>query len=169
MHVNPEKEIVTTIVLRQPEKAAAIGQQLLAGQFEGMGRAEAERALAADPKDMAAVRQFAEAHGLRVVSENAAGRSVRVEGTIRQMETLFSVSMHQRRDGCGCEYLSYDGDIVVPQPLDGIVVAVLGLDRRPVARRHPTQLSGAERAGELERSGSGGQSVPSGGVPGKIG
>ncbi|HMF79330.1 MAG TPA: protease pro-enzyme activation domain-containing protein [Bryobacteraceae bacterium] len=136
LHVNPDREIVTTIVIRRPPQAAGVGERLLSGEFQSMGRQEAERTLAAAPQDLEVVRRFAAEHGLHVVSENAAARTMRVEGTIRQMEEAFGVSMHQRRDGAGHEYLSYDGDIALPQSLQDVVETVLGLDRRPVARSH---------------------------------
>ncbi len=136
LHVNPDREIVTTIVIRRPPQAASIGERLLSGQFEQMERQDAERAMAADPKDLQTVRCFAEQHSLHVVNENAAARTMRIEGTIRQMETAFGVCMQQRRDDAGHEYLSYDGQLVLPQPLQGVVEAVLGLDRRPIARSH---------------------------------
>jgi kumamolisin len=136
MRVNPDREIVTTIVLRRSAQAADIGEKLLSGEFQASGREEAERALAASPRDLRTIRHFVAEQGMHVVCENTAARTIRVEGTIRQMETAFGVSMHQRRDDSGHEYLCYDGEIKLPQALTGIVEAVLGLDRRPVARSH---------------------------------
>jgi kumamolisin len=136
LRVNPDREIVATIVLRRPLQAADIGEKLLAGEFQATGREEAERAIAANPRDLGTVRRFVEEQGMHVVCENAAARTVRMEGTIRQIETAFGVSMQQRRDDAGHEYLCYDGEIKLPQPLTAIVEAVLGLDRRPVARSH---------------------------------
>lgn len=134
--VNPDREITATLVIRRPQQAAGVGERLLSGQFEPMSRNDAERVITADPQDLDAVRRFAETRGLHVVAENAAARTLRVEGTIRQMEAAFGVSMHRAFDGAGHEYLSYDGELVLPQELQGIVEAVLGLDRRPVARSH---------------------------------
>jgi kumamolisin len=127
---------VATIVLRRPRQAEDIGERLLSGEYQAVGREEAERAISADPQDLGAIRRFVAEQGMHIVCENAAARTVRVEGTIRQMESAFGVSMQQRRDDAGHEYLCYSGDITLPQQLTGIVEAVLGLDRRPVARYH---------------------------------
>jgi kumamolisin len=136
LRVSPDREIVATIILRRPPQAADTGERLLSGEFQAGGREEAERAMAANPQDLGMIRRFVAEQGMHIVCENAVARTVRVEGTIRQMESAFSVSMHQRRDDAGHEYLCYDGEIKLPQPLAGIVDAVLGLDRRPVARSH---------------------------------
>ena len=134
--VNPERQIVATIVIRRPAQPGDTAARLLSGDFAVSSRQEAEKAMAADPKDLATVKSFADTHGLRLVSEDPSARTVRVEGSIRQIEAAFGVSMHQERDGAMQEYLSYHGDIVLPESLTGVVDAVLGLDRRPVARSH---------------------------------
>jgi kumamolisin len=136
MRVSPAREIVVTVVLRRPPQAAGLEERLLSGQYQPTGREEAERAITANPQDLGVVRRFVAEQGMHIVCENAAARTVRVEGTIRQMESTFGVNMQQRRDDAGHEYLCYEGEIKMPQPLTGIVDAVLGLDRRPVARSH---------------------------------
>jgi kumamolisin len=136
MQVNPDRQIVATIVIRRPQATGDAASRLLSGNFQASSREEAEKTLSADPQDLNTVRHFAETHGLRLVSENAPARLVRVEGSIRQMEAAFGVSMHRERDAAMQEYLSYHGDIVLPKDLQGVVEAVLGLDRRPVARTH---------------------------------
>jgi kumamolisin len=136
MRVNPDREIVATIVLRRPPEAEDIGRKLLSGEYHASGREEAERAITANPQDLRIIRRFVAEQGMHIVRENPGARTVRVEGTIRQMEAAFGVNMQQRRDDAGHEYLCYEGEIQLPQPLTGIVEAVLGLDRRPVARSH---------------------------------
>jgi kumamolisin len=135
--VNPDQEIVATIVVRRPPEAAGIGEKLLSGEYQPTGREEAERAITASPQDMSTIRQFAAEHGMRIVNENAAARTVRVAGTVQQMESIFGVRIQQRRDDAGHEYLGYEGEIQMPESLTGIVEAVLGLDQRPVARSRP--------------------------------
>src|ERR1700761_1703045 len=136
MRVSPDREIVITVVLRRPAQAADLKERLLSGEYQPAGREEAERAITANPQDLGTVRRFVAEQGMHIICENAAARTVRVEGTIRQMESIFGVHMQQRRDDAGHEYLCYDGEVKMPSSLNGIVEAVLGLDRRPVARSH---------------------------------
>ena len=91
--------------------------------------------MSAEPADLEAVRSFAQENGLDVVNENAAARTVHLEGTVKQMDAAFGVEIRTRHDAEGREYLSYDGPISVPQTIGDKVEGVLGLDQRPIARR----------------------------------
>jgi kumamolisin len=133
---DPNLRIGATIVIRRPPQAGEVGEQLLSGRFQPVSREEAERAMAADPHDLEAVRRFIAEHGLTIVSENAPARNLRVEGTVWQMNTTFGVKLGWREDDSGRRYLSYQGQISLPPALKGIVEAVLGLDQRPIARHH---------------------------------
>ena len=109
---------------------------LVAGQRPGLlSRPEFERRHGADPADLAAVGAFARAHGLAVVQEHAARRTVILSGTVGQFSSAFAVQLHQMRDAKGT-YRGRTGEISVPAELDGIVEAVLGLDNRPQAQPH---------------------------------
>jgi len=90
--------------------------------------------LSADRGDMDRVTEFAAAHGLTIVESSLARRSVQVAGTVTQMEAAFSVRLQTCEIG-GREYICYEGPLSIPAALDGIIVAVLGLDQRPAARR----------------------------------
>ncbi|MGH9621611.1 MAG: protease pro-enzyme activation domain-containing protein [Bryobacteraceae bacterium] len=94
----------------------------------------AEQSTSANPSDAAAVAAFAEQHGLRISHEDLASRRLRIEGAMEQMEAAFGVRLGLASDASGQQYLTYKGSIWIPKPLAGIVTAVLGLDRRPVAR-----------------------------------
>ena len=95
-----------------------------------MAREEADQVLAADPEDLRRITAFAAGYGLSVVEEDPARRAVRVAGTVAQMDAAFGVKL--RSDG---RHLFYEGTLTVPAALADIVVAVLGLDQRPVAAR----------------------------------
>jgi kumamolisin len=99
-----------------------------------MSRDEAETFLRVDAADLAAVQAFARGYGLTVIAENAGARTVQVEGSVMRVGTAFGVEIGWRVDAQGQKYLSYQGELTVPADLAGIVVAVLGLDQRPVAR-----------------------------------
>ena len=136
---NADEEIRATIVIRRPASAGDVREQLLSGSFPQMTREQAEAFLRATPEDLAAVRSFAQSNGLTVASENAEARTIQVEGNVAQMEQAFGVKIEQRIDPDGKNYLSYQGPILLPEALAGIIRAVLGLDQRPLAKRSSGQ------------------------------
>jgi kumamolisin len=89
----------------------------------------------ASPVDMAAVAEFARRHGLAVVDEDPARRTVVLSGTVARFNGAFGVDLH-RFDFHGGTYRGRTGPIRVPGELNGIVEAVLGLDNRPQVRPH---------------------------------
>ena len=103
----------------------------------------------ADAADLAAVHKFASAHGLTVVHEHAARRTVVLSGTVEQFNAAFSVQLQQFAHPGGT-YRGRTGAIQLPQELDGVVEGVLGLDNRPQAQPHfrmrPAGNGGKKRA-----------------------
>ncbi len=93
----------------------------------------------ADPADWTAVLAFAEEFGLTVSNEKPEARMLHVEGSLAQIGKAFGVEVQQRVDAQGRSYLSYQGSLTLPRPLEGIVEAVLGLDQRPIARPRGAQ------------------------------
>lgn len=143
----PNQEVSATITIRRSPATAAspdAGEQLLSGKAPRLSREEAAQAIAADPDDMAAVHSFVQQYGLTIVEENAQLRTVRVEGTVQQMEKAFGVQLRLAQNAKGQQYLSYEGSITVPKPLAGIITAVLGLDQRPVAKHHKVKGTAAQ-------------------------
>src|SRR5258708_27650144 len=114
-----------------------------------MSREEFANEHAADPADLAKVRKFAAAQGLIVCQEHAARRTVVLSGTVEQFNAAFSVQLQQIAHPGGT-YRGRTGAIQLPQELDGVVEAVLGLDNRPQARPHfrmrPAGNGGKKRA-----------------------
>ncbi|HWF46239.1 MAG TPA: protease pro-enzyme activation domain-containing protein [Bryobacteraceae bacterium] len=91
-------------------------------------------AMAADPNDLAAVRSFVQSYGLQVVAENPDARTMKVQGTAAQMQQAFGVALRVSGNAPTPEFVTYQGSLTVPKQLDGVIIAVLGLDRRPVAK-----------------------------------
>jgi kumamolisin len=89
----------------------------------------------ADTADLAAVRAFATAHGLSVVSEHAARRTVILSGSVAQFCAAFSVELHQVAHAGG-SFRGRTGAVQLPPELGDVVEAVLGLDNRPQAKPH---------------------------------
>lgn len=118
--------IELTLVLRQPPAAKSISERLLAGTYDASQTTEAD--IAATPADAEAVVQFAEQHNLRVLKTDLAARTVRVAGSIADIEQAFGIR--------SLATLNYKGRVDLPGPLNQIVIAVLGLDRTPIARSH---------------------------------
>jgi kumamolisin len=100
-----------------------------------MARDEFARQFGADPADIAAVKTFAANHGLSVIQEHVARRTVMLGGTVAQFEAAFGVKL-QRFEHPRGSYRGRQGVIQLPQELGGCVEAVLGLDNRPQAQTH---------------------------------
>jgi kumamolisin len=100
-----------------------------------LAREDFARQYGAESADIAAIKAFATSHGLSVVQEDAARRTVVLAGTVAQVEAAFGVRL-QRFDHPRGSYRGRQGAIQLPQELDGVVEAVLGLDNRPQAQTH---------------------------------
>jgi kumamolisin len=118
---SPGQTLTASLVLRRPSVDGS--------PPAGTSREEIERSLSASPSDIDAVTNFASNAGLSVIEVSAPRRTIRVEGTVAQLEAAFGTTLFTE-DHC----LTYSGPLTVPAALDGIIVAVLGLDQRPVAR-----------------------------------
>ena len=78
---------------------------------------------------------FAQRAGFAVVGESVGGRAVRLRGPTRRWSEEFAVRL-RRVAWNALEVRAREGPIHLPRELEGIVVAVLGLDNRPQARPH---------------------------------
>jgi kumamolisin len=133
-----ERLEVSVIVRRRGRAAmrkrvASLASGARSGAF--MSRQEFADLHGAEAADIAAVRAFAGAHGLSVLQEDAARRTVILAGTVAQFSAAFSVQLNLMEHGGGT-YRGRTGAIRLPSELDGIVEAVLGLDNRPQAKPH---------------------------------
>jgi kumamolisin len=131
---DPSARMEATILVRRRSHTAHL-DAILRGEAPALSREEAAESLGADPADLQLVTSFAELHDLTVLEASAAKRTVRVTGTVAQMEAAFGIALHSCKIGDRA-YTCYHGVLSIPAALDGIIVAVLGLDQRPVARRH---------------------------------
>jgi kumamolisin len=129
---DPSAHVTATILVRRRSHTERL-DAILRGEAPPLSREEAAVTLGADAVDIQAVTSFAESHGLTVLEASTAKRTVRVSGTIAQMEAAFGITLHSCEIR-GHSYFCYDGVLSIPASLDGIVEGVLGLDQRPVAR-----------------------------------
>jgi kumamolisin len=132
---DPNQEVIASIIVRRRAAAGDLEQRLLSGRSQPLSQSEAAAVIGADPEDLEAVRAFAERYGLKIVDENAATRTIRVRGTVEQIDEAFAVRLGWFPAPDGQSHLSYEGTISVPEQVAGVIMAVLGLDQRPVARR----------------------------------
>lgn len=85
--------------------------------------------------DLNRVTTFAVAHGVTVLDTNAVRRSVVLQGTVESITAAFAVNLNYYQLQDGKCYRGREGMVYVPPELTGVVLAVLGLDSRPAARR----------------------------------
>jgi kumamolisin len=108
-------------------------------------RAQLEAQYGASDADIAAVVKAFAVFGLKPVgTPNAMTRTVRLSGTVKDMEKAFQVKLFNYAFAAGSGEPAYRGrvgNIHVPDGVHGLVKGVFGLDNRRVARRlrmHPT-------------------------------
>lgn len=132
---SPSAHAEATILIRRRPGATVDDrvERIMRGEAPSMSREAAEESLGADPEDLRCVADFAVAAGLSVIEASAARRSVRVKGTVDQMEAAFDVHLLSAAGG-GKQNLYYEGKLSIPAKLAGVIVGVLGLDERPIAK-----------------------------------
>jgi kumamolisin len=136
---DPDERLEAAVIVR-PHAGAALAERvgkIAAGDRaqRHLKREEYAQQFAADPADIAAVEQFAGAHGLAVVQKDPVRRTVVLSGTVAQFNDAFGVDL-QQFEHAGGSYRGRTGPIHLPDELNGIVTAVMGLDNRPQAHPH---------------------------------
>ena len=94
-----------------------------------------------DPADIDRVRENLAGYGLEVTGTYPGSRRVKVAGTAAQLTRVFGTTLRRvsSPDPAGTgrvEHRYREGRLLVPAGLEGIVLAVLGLDDRPQATPH---------------------------------
>lgn len=94
----------------------------------------------ADQADIALVRDVLSRRGLSVTETDGPSRRMHVAGGLSVLSSAFGVSLRQVSSqplprAAPVAHRYREGPILLPAELDGIVLAVLGLDDRPQARR----------------------------------
>jgi kumamolisin len=136
---HPKERLQVSLLVRRRGRAAFAARvaEIASGRAAGpyWSREEFAERHGADPADLVAVRTFAAKHGLVVVEEHPARRTVVLSGTVAQFNTAFQVQLHHMSYPGG-SYRGRTGEIQLPEEMAGIVEAVLGLDNRPQAATH---------------------------------
>ena len=135
---NPAEIIQATVVLRRRNQPAL--DALLKGMERGapstrpVTRKGFARRFGAAAADFAAVRAFARRNRLAILNTDSGACTALLSGSVAQFEAAFGVKLMRYRHPEWGTYLSHDGEVTIPASLQGIAMAVLGLDRRPAAR-----------------------------------
>src|SRR5262249_27084195 len=85
----------------------------------------------ASQTDLDMVARFARSHDLEVVEISVPGRTVVLSGTAEKMSEMFAVEL-KRYELEAANYRGHEGPIHIPNEIADAVVAVFGLDNRPV-------------------------------------
>jgi len=152
---DPKERLEVSVLVRRRDAAALenkVERIAAGGEIEGhLSREDFAQQFASDPGDIGAIRAFASSHGLVVVQEDAARRTVVLSGTVAQFNDAFGVDL-QRFEHAGGSYRGRTGPIHLPDVLKDIVEAVLGLDDRPQAKPHFRVLDQSGIAGSRAAS-----------------
>jgi kumamolisin len=142
-----ERAEVSVLLRRRGKQALRDRVRRIAGGDRSsppLSREEFARQFGAEAADIAALKAFATQHGLSVIQEDAARRTVILSGTVAQLEAAFGVKLQRFEHPRGA-YRGRQGAIHLPSELDGVVEAVLGLDNRPQAQTHFRFQAGAAK------------------------
>ena len=144
---DPTERLEVTLLLRRTDadglKTRVFKMAAGAATVDHLDAAQFDTAYGAAAQDIAAVKTFADAHGLAIVQADAGRRTVILAGTVAQFQAAFDVEL-QQYDYAGGSYRGRTGAVHIPDELQGKVEAVMGLDNRPAARPYfrslPTAL-----------------------------
>jgi kumamolisin len=140
---NPQASIEVTLKLRRKQALP----ELHTRPATPMTREQLAKTYGASGADIEKVSEVFAKFDLQTVRSDAATRTVRLSGTIENLQRAFSIRLFNYAH-VGGNYRGRVGDLHVPAELKGIVEGVFGLDNRRVARRrrHPV------RDGAIRRS-----------------
>ena len=123
--INKEEVIQASVYLRPAEPFPdAIDRT------KPIGREEIRLKHGVKIEDLNKVNEFAQVYGLK--SKLSDLRRVILTGTIRQFEQAFEIALVRYVTPSGIVYLTHFENLSMPECLEERVVAVLGLDNRPL-------------------------------------
>lgn len=123
----PDQLLRVTIVLRRRETAPES-----ASHDTHFSHHELASKFGADSSDVALVEKFAHEHGLSVDKVNMATRTATLSGKTENIAKAFGANFELRQLG-NRTLRTRSGELAIPAYLNSAVIAVLGLDERPVA------------------------------------
>ncbi len=135
--VDESQRIVVTLVTR---RRSALPWDLVETP-ETVTREQLAEQHGTDPADIDFLRIVLAQYGLQVTEADPGARQVKVEGSLAALSEAFGAELSlvrtaQPGSGQPAEHRYRQGSLRIPAELNGIVLAVLGLDNRPQARPH---------------------------------
>jgi len=137
---DPNQQIEVSVLLRRGSNprefptAAQLGADL-PRKRKYLSREEFARLHGASTADLQKVRAFAAEYDLKVVSEDAASRTVKLSGTVQAFNEAFGANLRRYQHSSGT-YRCRTGSLTIPADLEAVVEGVFGLDNRPQAKAH---------------------------------
>src|SRR5580704_4282551 len=137
---DPNQQIEVSVLLRRGSNprefptAAQLGADL-PRKRKYLSREEFARVHGASTADLQKVRAFAAEYDLKVVSEDAASRTVKLSGTVQAFNEAFGANLRRYQHSSGM-YRCRTGSLTIPADLESVVEGVFGLDNRPQAKAH---------------------------------
>jgi kumamolisin len=126
----PDASLDVTLVLRRKNALGTVA----ASPAQGARRTDFETHYGADPADVERMRSFCRQHGLQELACEPGRRTLHLRGTVQSLQQAFGVQLgHYELTSGGASYVGSAQAPVLPDPA---VIAVLGLDQRPVAQPH---------------------------------
>lgn len=133
--IDSDETVRVTVVLRRRGADPALKQ----GK-EGRrnpSHEEFRQTSGANPEDIALIERFAHENQLTVIESSAQKRRVMLTGTAAAMAKAFEVQFScYKIESTGQTFRGRTGSLCIPEELSGVVIAVLGLDTRPIAKPH---------------------------------
>ena len=133
--VDPKETIRVTVVLRRrgPDPVTGNGREQLAY----LSHEQLTQQHGANPEDIALVERFAHEYELAVVESSVQKRRVVLTGTAEAIQKAFEATLaYYKLEGTADEFRGRHGSISIPAELGSPVIAILGMDTRPVAKPH---------------------------------
>ncbi|WP_458070977.1 S53 family peptidase [Rhodanobacter sp. BL-MT-08] len=126
---DPNATVDVTLVFRHRAAPPAA-----AWPHAAMSRADYAAQHGADPADVERVRALSKKHGMRELDCHMDRRTLHLSGTAQSMKDAFGVDLGQYAIGSsGAHFVGCAQEPTLPDPA---IIAVLGLDKRPVATAH---------------------------------
>lgn len=133
--IDPNETVRVTVVLRRKGAEPTVPNGSEHPAY--LSHAQLKDQHGANPEDIALVEKFAHQFQLAVVESSIAKRRVVLTGTADNIQKAFQATLAcYKLPGTTHEYRGRHGSISIPKELGGPVVAILGMDTRPVAKPH---------------------------------
>jgi kumamolisin len=148
----PGAKIEVTLKLRPCAQSPAMKKRIQSllqappNRRKYLSRAEHEQAFGLRPGDLAKVEAFARRNGLALLESHAAKRTVRLRGSVAQVQRAFGVRLRSLREK-KARYHSHREAVSLPREISRAVRAVFGLDTRPIMKSHVLHASPDAGAG----------------------